>query len=245
MSEGDLDEVLAFVAYRSKLGRLRESLMRFAPTPAFGYGCHDAPWLLAITYIRAALGLPNKPELIGLTALTRAGGWFAPFGNACLMMERPKAVRTVEKGLLHCENGPALSWRNGTAHFYLHGIEVPSKAVLLPESLTCTDICNSTNAEVRRVLLDIFGLERFMAETNTKTIHQDEFGQLLKLDLPELSDSIFMDPLVIRVTNATPKPDGSYKIYLLSVPWDIKTAKQAVAWTFGKMEGEYHPTIET
>ena len=43
------------------------------------------------------------------------------------------------------------------------------------------------------------------------------------------------EPLVmVEVVNATPVPDGSAKRYLLPVPPTIGSAREAVAWSFGK-----------
>jgi hypothetical protein len=36
----------------------------------------------------------------------------------------------------------------------------------------------------------------------------------------------------VQVTNATPEPDGTHRAYWLRVPPGMRTARQAVAWTF-------------
>ena len=42
------------------------------------------------------------------------------------------------------------------------------------------------------------------------------------------------EPLrVVEVVNSTPEPDGTYRRYLLRVPPTTRTAREAVAWTFG------------
>jgi hypothetical protein len=54
------------------------------------------------------------------------------------------------------------------------------------------------------------------------------------------------EPIVmVKLWNSTPEPDGSIKIYWLRVPPGIKTAREAVAWSFGKEEIEYQPLQET
>jgi YHS domain-containing protein len=58
--------------------------------------------------------------------------------------------------------------------------------------------------------------------------------------------NIFTDPVcVLKVINSTPEPDGSYKEYYLTVPPDMTSAKQAVAWTFRMTPEEYSPSQET
>ena len=43
---------------------------------------------------------------------------------------------------------------------------------------------------------------------------------------------------VVEVVNATPEPDGSYRRYFLRVPPQVRTAREAVAWTFGFEDAE-------
>jgi hypothetical protein len=47
------------------------------------------------------------------------------------------------------------------------------------------------------------------------------------------------------VTDATPDPEGAERLHWLSVPPQVATAREAVAWTFGLTEQEYAPAAET
>lgn len=68
----------------------------------------------------------------------------------------------------------------------------------------------------------------------------DEYGSLYRKELRH------DEPLlIVRVTNATPEADGTFKDYFLRVPPHIETAKEAVAWTFGLTEREYAPEQES
>ena len=44
---------------------------------------------------------------------------------------------------------------------------------------------------------------------------------------------------------ATPESDGTRKQYVLRVPPTARTARKAVAWTFGLQPNQYLPQIET
>ena len=46
---------------------------------------------------------------------------------------------------------------------------------------------------------------------------------------------------MVEVRNSTPEPDGSRKTYFLRVPPTVRTAREAVAWTFGLGAVEYRP----
>jgi hypothetical protein len=47
------------------------------------------------------------------------------------------------------------------------------------------------------------------------------------------------------VVNASVGKDGTRKEFFLQVPMKVKTAREAVAWTFGLPEMDYAPTLET
>jgi hypothetical protein len=42
-----------------------------------------------------------------------------------------------------------------------------------------------------------------------------------------------------------PEPDGTRATYLLRVPPTMRTAQQAVAWTYGMAAEDYHPAVQT
>jgi len=46
---------------------------------------------------------------------------------------------------------------------------------------------------------------------------------------------------MVEVHNSTPEPDGTRKTYYLRVPPTTRTAREAVAWTFGMSGTEYRP----
>jgi hypothetical protein len=112
--------------------------------------------------------------------------------------------------------------------------------VLHPERLAARQALTERNAEVRRVMVERIGHDRFITELDLRPVHQDETGSLYRVGLAE------DEPLVIvHVTNATPEPDGSRRRFFLRVPPEMERARQAVAWTFGLPEREYRPLEES
>jgi len=51
--------------------------------------------------------------------------------------------------------------------------------------------------------------------------------------------------VMVKVVSATPETDSSFKDYFLRVPPGIQTAREAVAWTFGKTPDVYDPEQES
>jgi len=141
---------------------------------------------------------------------------------------------------LHCEDGPAVAWPNGTRYWFVRGVQVPQRVVESPEKLTAAEVYSEANLEVRRVMLDRFGADRYIRDIGANQIHSDECGTLWWA--PVGND----EPLVmVEVLNSTPEPDGSIKTYWLRVPPNIRTARGAVAWTFGEDSRSYKPMVQT
>jgi hypothetical protein len=47
------------------------------------------------------------------------------------------------------------------------------------------------------------------------------------------------------VINGTPEPDGTLKHYFLQVPANMRSPREAVAWTYGLPEQRYRPSVRT
>jgi hypothetical protein len=140
----------------------------------------------------------------------------------------------------HNENGPFCRWRDGSCLYAIHGIRLPGWIVTHPERITLKAINEEDNSEIRRVMIDRYGLARYLVDSKAKEIHRDDWGILYR---QEIRDD---EPLVmVKVVNSTPEPDGIVKNYFLRVPPDMTTARGAIAWTFGKKEQDYAPAVMT
>lgn len=101
----------------------------------------------------------------------------------------------------------------------------------IPENIT-----SIANATIRREALDYYGIKKFFKETNSKIIHQDGKNVLLSLRWHKNESPMTM----VKVIDSTTKD-----IYLLRVPPEMKTVKDAIAWTFDMNSNEYYPIKET
>ena len=102
--------------------------------------------------------------------------------------------------------------------------------------LRAKEIMHCKNVEVRRALLERFGYEKFLIELKGRTIHSDGSSRLILLDWHEHEEPIKL----VRVKDASTE-----RYYVLRVPPDAKTCRQAISWTFGMTEEEYNPIKET
>lgn len=182
-----------------------------------------------------------------------AGAWYMLIAvDKIAVIPIPEITLTDGRNRLHCDNGPALQWLDATL-YYWNGVLVNQQIIKSPETITVAQIEQERNAEVRRIMIDRRGMEWFLVNSNSKEINRDNFGVLYQKELK--GD----EPLVmVRVTNATPEPESAwefdtahppsdpvYKDYFIRVPPHIRTAHEAVAWTFDMEPEMYHPRFES
>jgi len=124
--------------------------------------------------------------------------------------------------------------------YFWHGVMVPAFVVVRPDWITVKHIETEENAEVRRIMIERYGMARYLVDSGAKEIHHDDFGTLYSKEIP--GD----EPLVmVKVVNSTAEPDGSFKDYFLRVPPTVTRAREAVAWTFDVPEEQYEPVLQT
>ena len=89
-------------------------------------------------------------------------------------------------------------------------------------------------------MIEIYGMARFLSDSGAKLIHSDDFGCLYRKELRN-DEALVM----VKVVNSTAEPDGTFKEYFLRVPPTIRTAREAVAWTFQLETEDYKPDRQT
>ncbi|WP_246102435.1 DUF6745 domain-containing protein [Streptomyces piniterrae] len=195
-------------------------------------GQHDAPWLAAF----AGAG----ERLAGIAAVARSAGWWWPYEKVAIITERPVELHRDEAGRLDRGDGPALAFPDGFALHAWRGMPVPATFLDGLSDLTPDRIRKEENAELRRVMLEFYGYDRYLEESGAQPLHRDETGVLWRIDLVD------DEPVVmVEVVNSTPEPDGTRRTYWLRVPPRTRTAREGVAWTFGLGEAVYAPVRET
>ncbi|MFF0411245.1 DUF6745 domain-containing protein [Kitasatospora sp. NPDC004745] len=218
--------------------RARRTAARLALLDAVR-GQHDAPWFAAF---EAAFGTdePGAGAAEPLAAVAREAGWWWPYQDVALVSERPVTLHRDEAGRLDRADGPALEYADGFALHAWRGMPVPAEFLAGLGDVTAERIRTEENAELRRVLLEHYGYDRYLADSGAVPVHRDETGVLWRITLPD------DEPVVmVEVVNSTAEPDGTFRTYWLRVPPSTRTARAGVAWTFGVPESEYHPQRET
>lgn len=121
-----------------------------------------------------------------------------------------------------------------------NGIPVSGQVAFHPETITAQMVLAETNAEVRRVMLERMGIERFMQEATPEVRDEDSDpgGQrrLLAIDFPREETLVALQV----------RDPSTGRGYLLRVPPEMHTCHQAAAWIAGfDNPDDYQPIAET
>ena len=161
--------------------------------------------------------------------------WWWPHRDFVIASERPQEIHCEQiaprgwgSHQLHRDDGPALAFE-GWELFYVHGVRVTEQIVMRPETLTVPEIIAEPNAEVRRIMVERFGHERYLRKSGATLVAQDDIGKLWR---SELSDD---EPLVMVELD----DPSTGRTFWLRTPPDMLTPRQAAAWTFEMDEREY------
>jgi len=137
-----------------------------------------------------------------------------------------------------------------------HGVRVPRELIETPaHEITAERISGEVNQEVRRVLVERVGAERYMRLAGAKIVARDDWGTLWAATAP-------VPMRVVQVLNSTPEPDGSSKTYWLRVPETAerriedrcvacdrslalvpKTPHEGIAWAYSVCDEHYQPAV--
>jgi hypothetical protein len=219
----------------SSMGRLKNPLKRWPDFGHSSFGQSALDWLAPFQALHDVCGVRREFEsLQGLWQLAEHTGWVLPHQHVCWLAERPSTLSFDISGRLHSAAGPALAYRDGWSAWFWKGIEVPSKFIESPGTITLASIERQPNAVLRRCMIEIMTPSRFLALGGARIAAQDETGVLWrKTWLPGDSWA------AVEVVNGSPDPDGTYRHYILQVPPDLGTPRAAVAWTYGMTERDY------
>jgi hypothetical protein len=205
-----------------------------------GFSFHSTPALGALEYFHDVCGMRRHTEpLAGLWRVARQASWIVPHEQVCWLSERPELLSHDANGRLHAARGPALRYPDGWSAHAWKGVLVPQWIIERPELISVRAIANANDPQIRRCMIDVFTPQRFIAEGGAYRVSADETGILWRQRWRWEAWA------AVEVRNGTPEPDGTYRKYFLQVPPTMRSAREAVAWTYGLSEQRYRPLLRT
>lgn len=195
----------------------------------------DAIYLSSQSALYRTHGMhPERSELLeALALLVSNAGWIVPHQHVCWLGERPELLKVDIRGRLHGERGPALRYRDGWEVHAWKGVRIPAWLTEQPEAICVGGIDRERDPFVRRCMIEVLTPASYIALGGARPVARDDTGVLWQ-------KSWALDTwAAVEVTNGSPEPDGTFKQYFLQVPPEMRTPRQAVAWTYGMSEAEY------
>jgi hypothetical protein len=225
----------------------------------------NAGWHAYVTFFRDVCGWENETlaayandEILSQHA---SWTWLAPEVGA--ISDKPETLHRDDQGRLHSITGPAMRYRDGWTIHAVHGVRVPADIIEDRASITVARIEGEANAEIRRVMIDLYGPKRYLTDSGATVVqelpadHPIVGLRTARLLRQEVRDDEAI--VIVDVLNSTPEPDGSVKRYQLRVDpnaYDGAAARDclaAVASTWRMPDGslafkrpqDYAPVFES
>jgi hypothetical protein len=238
----DADDALFSPGLRARhfVQRLRGA-DRVLPRASFAHyaiGLRELTALGVYDYLLNAAGWHDPPAIKSLVSLGSVVGWAAPFEKVCFLAERPTALHWDDRARLHNATGPALAFADGWRYYSWKGVEVPRSAIEEPKRLDLRDVSAAWDPSLRNALVEIMSPERFVALGGARPVARDDTGILWRREWYHRGVRTGAWSAV-EVIDGTPGPNGIAKRYFLRVPSHMRSAREAVAWTYGLSAREY------
>lgn len=205
------------------------------------WGQHDSYWIAFYLFCRDIVGVKydkkRSRQLDMWRDIAQSCCWWWPYDNYVIISERPTSVRMDNRRVLHCENGPALAFADGWQVHAWRGIRVPAEWIETKDKLDPKTALTWQNIEQRHAAANILGWDKVLASVASRTVDKNRdpmIGTLIEADLPDAPNSKFL-----KVRCATGRD------FVLAVPAEMKTAREANAWTWRLKPNELKLEVRT
>jgi hypothetical protein len=196
-------------------------------------GQQEADWIERSLFDRDMLGIGYHPllseRLDGWAELARSCFWWWPYREICIVSERPAEIHAPDGERLHHDAGPAVRFRDGWSVWAIDGVTVDEQVVLRPQTQTLSQIQRERNAEARRVRIERYGWDRYLAEVGAAVVDRR------RNDIEATRETLLRGPG--RETVLVCACPSTARIYVLQVPPGTQTCQAAQAWLSGGLAG--------
>ena len=197
---------------------------------SFSNGAIDAPYAAQYDMFKE-LGvrvLVKSTFVELLLHVVRSSGPILIWQDIYLCTDRPIEIRlrrpAVGAPILHCEDGPAIRFRDGFAVWALNGVRVPEYLVTTPADILSPRLLfEELDSSVRREIVRKIGIERVFSVLRPKTIDRRHEYLLLNLDLRDGRSRPFL-----KMLNPS---TGDWHVE--GVHPSCRTVRDALAWRNG------------
>jgi len=221
-------------------------------------------WFARYDFVRKYISEEaTEPKLLdAILEVCRTCAGYLPTDVRCYMSEHPVAIHLDSEGRPHNMEGPAIQYKNGFGVYCVRNIMIPEHYITQRDKLTPAMVDKEENAEVRAILLELYGMGKYIADSKSVCVHEvppdkkgyDVVSPLLGRVYPfglrgarlwrrenEHGDIV----QAVELINSTAH-NGKRKTYWIGVTSTATTVEEAVAKSYGfdKVE-DYNPVVES
>jgi hypothetical protein len=125
------------------------------------------------------------------------------------------------RGQRHREDGPAMEHADRRRSWWLNDVKVPKYVVLQPEKITLEKIKKAKNNEVRSIMIERYGWQRYLVDSDAKMLDKRDNA------IENTKEALFVtgslgNRLVVTC------PTG--RVFTLGVPNTASTCEEAQKW---------------
>jgi hypothetical protein len=201
-------------------------------------GNHWSAWVSYLSFFRVVAKLPiDYSKWVHYENAAIHGGPRFMHEKFCIVADRTEFIHRDAANLPHRIDGPFCQYRDGIKLYAVHGTTVPAEWIEDRANVDPTLALTHPNIEQRRALCEILGWEKVVSKLSPTVIHEDpdpEMGKLIEVTLPDAGKCRFL-----RVQC------GTGRTFTLPVPVEMKTAREANAWSYGLSAEQLNPEIRT
>lgn len=190
-----------------------------------------------LSLVRFLHELFEENELIHLARFNEMVCGYHLMRKEAWVVHKPIRLERDAQGRLHSADGMAIQFRDGWGLYVWHGVPVGEQLILHPEQITRKDWLSWRNLEIRRILQERLGNERFIELVGGRCINQGQRAEFIEVDLGEDPEQVAR---FVRV-----KDSSTERVYYVRVPPRFGDADAALAWTFDLEKQDYQPSQET
>jgi hypothetical protein len=206
-------------------------------------------WCAWASFFRdvCSLDLAEWDEFAAIeTAQARAGFPLSLHADFAMVSDRPKALYRDAAGRLHFDRGPAIAWRDGWSLYFWHGLRIPRSHEWIidePGHITPEAIEREPNAELRRIMLEVSGFEKYLAARSARLVSADELHGFPRrlLEINVAGERL----RIVEVINGSLEPDGSRRKFHLGALRGSGTPHEAVAASYGIAPEYYREAVRS
>lgn len=213
----------------------------------------DGPWLTMADFYDQVCGITQNDDLRRYVSFLKKGVFeLTAFGRTAVILNAPREVYLNDEFRPHSISKPAITWRDGSRNYYLHGIPFNEELwrKVKDRTITAKETMSLRNIEQRTIALRIIGYDRVLQELGAKILDRKDVVaqpsgrkihyEVLEADLQD--DRPWAKARFVKV-----QCPSTMKETVIRVDSATDTAKVdgAVAWTFGLRPEQYNPELET